>query len=316
MMMKKLCACLLLVFMLGSCGGSNEVERTQMLNPAPQPFDMLDPYGSWVNLPGRGDVWRPTVAYTWAPYTEGEWTWTDRGWMWLSDEPFGWIVYHYGNWDYEPGMGWVWVPGYDWFPARVRWYVSDQYVGWAPLPPPNVILPQPGETGSDACWIFVPADRFIQDKVGRYRTVGQPPGSGTVGSRPPDIRAIETWSGRSIPLWRIQTERVRHGTRDFLRVRPESDDLRMSAPPPPPSPPSAPLPMNLPRGQARGSTPPSTAPAGAQPAHGRNATPPPSGDPKNAGGGRPSGNTRGSARDQGPQKEVKPAPRDTVRPGR
>jgi hypothetical protein len=31
--------------------------------------------------------------------------------------------------------GWVWVPGSEWAPAWVSWRESDDYIGWAPLPP-------------------------------------------------------------------------------------------------------------------------------------------------------------------------------------
>ena len=32
-------------------------------------------------------------------------------------------------------FGWVGVPGNEWAPAWVSWRKSDDYVGWAPLPP-------------------------------------------------------------------------------------------------------------------------------------------------------------------------------------
>jgi hypothetical protein len=33
------------------------------------------------------------------------------------------------------GVGWVWVPDYEWGPAWVSWRSNDDYIGWAPLPP-------------------------------------------------------------------------------------------------------------------------------------------------------------------------------------
>src|SRR5439155_1194936 len=50
-------------------------------------------------------------------------------------EPFGWATYHYGRWTRLRGIGWVWVPGEEWAPAWVSWRTSNDYVGWAPLPP-------------------------------------------------------------------------------------------------------------------------------------------------------------------------------------
>ena len=55
----------------------------------------------------------------WRPYYYGRWEWTTEGWLWVSDEPFGWATYHYGRWSFDGGLGWFWVPGYQWAPAWV-----------------------------------------------------------------------------------------------------------------------------------------------------------------------------------------------------
>jgi hypothetical protein len=57
--------------------------------------------------------------------------------MWISQDPWGGIPYHYGRWAYDSYYGWVWVPEDDliWAPAWVAWRYGDDYVGWAPLPP-------------------------------------------------------------------------------------------------------------------------------------------------------------------------------------
>jgi hypothetical protein len=99
-------------------------------------YNTLGPYGEWVQDPDYGYVWHPTnVDENWAPYTDGYWAYTDGGWTWVSYEDYGGVVYHYGRWAQIPGFGWVWVPGETWAPAWVSWRVSDDYVGWAPLPP-------------------------------------------------------------------------------------------------------------------------------------------------------------------------------------
>ena len=89
-----------------------------------QPFyDDLAPYGRWVYVSGPGWVWSPyNTPAGWQPYQMGHWVYTDYGWTWASDESFGWAVYHYGRWNYDPSYGWVWAPGTEWGPAWVAWH--------------------------------------------------------------------------------------------------------------------------------------------------------------------------------------------------
>ncbi|MEY4384890.1 MAG: hypothetical protein RLY20_173 [Verrucomicrobiota bacterium] len=102
-------------------------------------YDSLSPYGTWVDVSGYGRCWRPTVAVTsvgWRPYCNGgRWMWTDAGWYWYSDYSWGWAPFHYGRWFYHSNWGWCWMPGSDWGPSWVSWRYSDDYCGWAPLPP-------------------------------------------------------------------------------------------------------------------------------------------------------------------------------------
>jgi len=121
---------------------------TTMAVAAPQPttvvsqqvfYQALAPYGSWMEVPGYGWCWRPSVVVsnpTWQPYCDGgSWLWTDAGWYWNSTYTWGWAPYHYGRWHQHARFGWVWYPGYDWAPAWVAWRSSPTYCGWAPLPP-------------------------------------------------------------------------------------------------------------------------------------------------------------------------------------
>src|SRR6266700_3330736 len=101
-------------------------------------YTKLEPYGAWLETSDYGYVWQPRQAESsrsWRPYTTGRWVYTDAGWTWISEEPFGWATYHYGRWTRLRGVGWVWVPGNEWAPAWVSWRKSNDYVGWAPLPP-------------------------------------------------------------------------------------------------------------------------------------------------------------------------------------
>jgi hypothetical protein len=102
-------------------------------------YQSLAPYGSWMEVPGYGWCWRPSVVVanpTWQPYCDGgSWLWTDAGWYWNSTYTWGWAPYHYGRWHQHARFGWVWYPGYDWAPAWVAWRSSPTHCGWAPLPP-------------------------------------------------------------------------------------------------------------------------------------------------------------------------------------
>jgi hypothetical protein len=98
--------------------------------------DRLSPYGNWVELNPYGYVWTPRqMGYRWRPYSDGHWVWTDDGWTWIANEEWGDIPFHYGRWGSDTDIGWFWVPGTVWGPSWVTWRSSDQYMGWAPLPP-------------------------------------------------------------------------------------------------------------------------------------------------------------------------------------
>lgn len=125
----------------------------------------LAAHGSWVVVGSYGRCWRPAgVAVEWRPYCYGEWVWTDCGWYWASDEPWGWACYHYGYWVDDPVYAWVWVPGIEWAPAWVSWRAGAAYIGWAPLPPPGFAL-----SVAAAPFVFVETRRFT-DPI-RPRTV-------------------------------------------------------------------------------------------------------------------------------------------------
>lgn len=99
-------------------------------------------YGSWVDIGGL-DVWRPRVQRHWRPYHSGWWIYTTIGLTWVSTEPWGWVTYHYGAWDFAPGFGWVWYPGRSFSPGRVVWYWGPDYVGWAPAGPYSPYMHSP-----------------------------------------------------------------------------------------------------------------------------------------------------------------------------
>jgi len=101
--------------------------------------DTLAPYGSWVYVSGYGRCWRPTVVIGdpgWRPYcNRGRWVYSDCGWYWLSDYSWGATTFHYGRWFNHNRWGWCWWPDNVWAPSWVSWRYSNEYCGWAPLPP-------------------------------------------------------------------------------------------------------------------------------------------------------------------------------------
>jgi hypothetical protein len=136
--------------------------------------EQLAPHGRWVSEPSYGDVWIPSgVASGWEPYVDGEWEYTDYGWTWVSDDAWGDVPYHYGTWTSVDRYGWVWVPGTVWAPAWVTWAYTDDYVGWAPVPP-SFALSSRGYYGAPIVvpatrYIFVPAPRFVGVRVSTVR---------------------------------------------------------------------------------------------------------------------------------------------------
>lgn len=110
--------------------------------------DQLAPWGTWLEVPGLGPVWKPADAVIaaspeWRPYYDnGKWIQTENGLFWQSDYTWGDIPFHYGRWVMNPVYGWVWVPDYTWGPAWVFWRHAedDGAVGWAPLPPGAVFV--------------------------------------------------------------------------------------------------------------------------------------------------------------------------------
>jgi hypothetical protein len=99
-------------------------------------YSSLSPYGEWIELQDGVKAWRPNnISPEWKPYSIGRWSWTNNGWYWDSEEPFGWATYHYGRWYNDENYGWIWLPDYTWGPSWVEWRYDNDYIGWAPLPP-------------------------------------------------------------------------------------------------------------------------------------------------------------------------------------
>jgi hypothetical protein len=140
-------------------------------------YSWLERYGEWIETDKYGFVWQPNEAQrsrAWRPYLSGRWAFSDAGWLWISSEPFGWAVYHYGRWIRLRHVGWIWTPDEQWAPAWVSWRKSSEHIGWAPLPPEARFDAQVGirnwadnyyEIGPDQ-YSFVPIEQFGAQRVG------------------------------------------------------------------------------------------------------------------------------------------------------
>ena len=116
-------------------------------------YEELAPYGDFIEHGSLGRVWAPHDA-SYVPYANGNWQYTEHGFTWVSKDPFGWAVCHYGRWVWADR--WLWVPGTVWGPAWVIWRESDAVAGWAPMPPLGYPEP-PRETFIfvDVSYLFV-----------------------------------------------------------------------------------------------------------------------------------------------------------------
>ncbi|MDB5174339.1 MAG: hypothetical protein JWN51_3112 [Phycisphaerales bacterium] len=198
------------------------VNRVEIEEDAEYFYDDLVPYGQWIDVPDYGPCWQPyNVPPDWRPYTVGYWSYTDDvGWLWVSDEPFGWCCFHYGRWAFVTGFGWCWVPGREWAGAWVVWRYGGGYVGWAPLPPARRGWAEVVEIVDPPFWAFIfVEERYVGDRrlrehiepvtrnvtlinvtknVTRYEVV-----NGRYVNHGVDVRTIERRIGRPIPRVRV-----------------------------------------------------------------------------------------------------------------
>jgi hypothetical protein len=133
-------------------------------------FQPLAAHGVWVKHSKYRYVFCPKVDAKWRPYSHGHWIYMKNyGWYFASDEPFAWAVYHYGRWFHDRRAGWCWVPGNAWAGAWVSWRRSNDYIGWAALPPAkegfsvNVDFDTAEPPKED--WVFVQPKRFLEPQL-------------------------------------------------------------------------------------------------------------------------------------------------------
>jgi hypothetical protein len=177
-------------------------------------LDELNTYGEWIYVEPYGRVWCPSVVDNWEPFYNGHWVYSGSDWVWVSYEPFGWIVYHYGNWTFSTQHRWMWIPGKnDWSPARVQWIQYGDYIGWSPFPPTGVNWPEPWEAYQVPIWKVVRGEDFNRENVGSLR-LNRPPRDerkeqGGIERLEPDVKVVERFVKESIPTVRIEREPVK-----------------------------------------------------------------------------------------------------------
>jgi hypothetical protein len=129
---------------------------------------VLSQYGAFATHARYGEIWVPSVTPPgWHPYPACKWVYTKDGWYFNDDTPWGSIVHHYGRWSHDEKVGWFWVPDENWSPGWVVWRKSDQWVGWAPMPPEqDSHLIASREFNNDKFWIFMEAKKFFDGGCG------------------------------------------------------------------------------------------------------------------------------------------------------
>jgi hypothetical protein len=212
-------------------------------------FDVLAPYGSWVEDARLGLVWSPAragVGEAFVPYaTHGRWTHrafdaggtTTDEYVWVSDLPWGWVTFHYGRWTFAGDRGWAWVPGRRYSGAWVDWRAPESggesaVVGWGPTPPSLLWRVTPGPSASraharrpDGAVMDLREARFI---VVPYAAFATP----YAYVRARDLFATDIGSRL---LYGPAALAVAHGTQPASPPRPEMLGLRTGAVPAPPT---------------------------------------------------------------------------------
>ncbi len=52
--------------------------------------------------------------------------------FWVPEEPWGWVPYHLGLWQWDKKLGWFWLPGSLFAPAWAAWDFFEGHFAWRP----------------------------------------------------------------------------------------------------------------------------------------------------------------------------------------
>ena len=183
-------------------------------------YDELSPYGTWIQDPQYGNVWRPDVDQSdFRPYyTDGRWVMTEYGNTWVSDYDWGWAPFHYGRWITNRFNQWVWIPDTVWGPAWVSWRSGGGYYGWAPLGPGFSININIGGGGGyyntpNNWWNFVSQRDIYSNRYPRYSSRNI-----TIINRTTIINNTYGRGGRNTYYTGHRAEDIRRATNRDVRV--------------------------------------------------------------------------------------------------
>jgi hypothetical protein len=109
-------------------------------NPA---WNDLDANGNWYNVPGQGNIWSPYEASNpgWDPYGNGNWMMSPGyGYTWISANPWGYMPYQCGMWNWYDSFGWGWAPGMGgcnpWWGGGLGYFGPNIGIGYGGYRPP------------------------------------------------------------------------------------------------------------------------------------------------------------------------------------
>jgi hypothetical protein len=173
--------------------------------------DDLNQYGDWTNIYPYGRVWCPSVVNNYQPFANGHWSYDGYDWVWVSYEPFGWIVCHYGSWEFSPDLGWYWIPGdEEWTPACVQWIDYGDYVGWAPRRANGRSWTEPWENNNVHPWMVVGKGDFNRENINKYRvpSVNRYDNVNQIQRRQPDVKTIQRYVKDPIGVVKFEREPV------------------------------------------------------------------------------------------------------------
>ncbi|KIO78119.1 hypothetical protein TH53_05285, partial [Pedobacter lusitanus] len=217
--MIKLPAALLGLMLLFGCTTQQSLAQGEYDNISLQSFyDELSPYGTWIQDPQYGNVWRPDVDQgDFRPYyTDGRWAMTEYGNTWVSDYDWGWAPFHYGRWVNNRFNQWVWIPDTVWGPAWVSWRSGGGYYGWAPLGPGiniNINIGGGGYNPPSNWWNFIPQRSIYSNYYPRYSS-----NNVTIINRTTIINNTYGRGGRNTYYTGPRSEEVRRATNRDVRV--------------------------------------------------------------------------------------------------
>jgi hypothetical protein len=201
--------------------------------------DDLNQYGEWENVNQYGRVWHPSVVDNWQPFTNGHWAYDGNDWVWVSYEPFGWIVYHYGSWEFSNDYGWLWIPARDaWSPARVQWIDYGDNIGWAPMRPNNRNWSEPWENNSAHPWTVVRMEDFNRENITSYGVPTVSRGNDNqnqIQRHQPDVKSIQSHLKEPIKIVKIEKEPIKNENPPVRTnnptVRNDNSPVRTNTPP-------------------------------------------------------------------------------------